>query len=270
MIEKRKKQILLYSFHNMSQYHEITHFISTRIGGFSEGQYSSLNLGMKVNDKPEIVIKNRKLLAEAVSIPLQNFVIPSQSHTSNVAIINTSHKGMGVFDKDTAILETDAMITNEKEICLVVFGADCVPMIFYDPIKKVIAVAHAGWKGTVNKIAASVINKMQNSFSCHCSDIIASIGPSIGPCCYSIGDEVKDLVKKSFMENYKLVLKKNNNNQDIFDLWYANKLIMLEEGIPEKNIETANSCTSCKKETFYSHRAEQGKTGRFAIGIMMK
>ncbi|HBX53775.1 MAG TPA: peptidoglycan editing factor PgeF [Bacteroidales bacterium] len=270
MIECENKGLTYYKFSILESFDNITHFVSTRKNGYSKGYFESLNLGLKVGDDPEIVIKNRMKLADAVGLNALDFVVPSQSHTTNVQIVGCNHKGAGVLYKDTALSETDAMITDEPNICLLVFGADCVPVLFYDADKKVIGVAHAGWKGTVNKIVSKVLQRMQEKFgSCH-ENIFAAIGPAIGSCCYTIGEDVAIQFENTFTSCDSIICRDETKGTIKLNLWEANKILLMNEGIPEKNIEIAEICTSCRHDLFFSHRFDKGKTGRFGAGIMMK
>ena len=265
-----QKNLTFFKFSNLEPFENITHFVSTRNNGYSEGCFASLNLGLKVGDNPEIVIKNRMKLAEAAGLNALDFVVPSQSHTTNVQIVGCNQKGSGVLNKDTALTDTDAMITDEPNVCLLVFGADCVPVLFYDANKKVIGVAHAGWKGTVNKIVTKTLNLMQEKFGTNPKNILAGIGPAIGPCCYNIGGEVAIQFESNFPTSKNILTRDTHNKTIKLNLKEANKILMLEEGIPEKNIEISDFCTSCRHDLFFSHRYDKGKTGRFGAGIMMK
>ncbi|MFN3533472.1 MAG: polyphenol oxidase family protein, partial [Candidatus Brocadia sp.] len=146
MIEKNVSSLSLWFFQHLLKYGEICHFVSTRNGGFSHPPYDSLNLGLHVGDNPETVLKNRKRLASVLGIPLGNFTIAQQVHGCNVGIIGEESRSSGAFHCDTAISATDAMVTSTPNICLMVLQADCVPILFFDAKKRVIGVAHAGWR----------------------------------------------------------------------------------------------------------------------------
>jgi YfiH family protein len=247
----------------------ITHFVSTRHGGVSDGAFASLNLGLGTQDRPLIVLQNRQILADAVGIPQQFFVLANQVHGTNVEIISNDRRGAGAFSRHNAIVSCDAMITNEPEICLFVMAADCVPLLFFDKVKLVIGAAHAGWRGTVKKMAANTIHKMQEHYGCSPKDIYVGIGPSIGPCCYNVGGEVIEEVLKTFGTTEGLINFENPNSAPIFDLWSANKLQLTQAGVPEENIEIAGVCTQCHHDDFFSSRYGKGVTGRFGAGIMI-
>lgn len=264
----KNKHTTLYKFDLLEHYHEVRHFVTTRDGGFSPEPFNGFNLGFGTDDNPEFVGKNRQALAEATGIPLDWFVFPRQTHSCNIVNIEEAHKGKGVFTRDDAISDTDALITNKKNICLMIQVADCVPVLLLDSANSVIAAIHAGWRGTVKEIVSKTIGKMNSLYSTNPEDIIACIGPSIGQCCYEVGDEVKnsflnisDAYAEAFIENGK---------KPYLDLWKANKLQLLKAGVSENNIEVAGLCTKCNHEKFFSSRHGKGNTGRFAAGIMLQ
>lgn len=266
----KKNRLLFYSFPSLSKYKEILHFITTRRDGFSENHFHDFNLASHVGDKEENVLKNRLKLAQSVNVPARSFMISQQVHGTDIIIVNQKesyYKESGAF---STLGECDAMITALKGICLLIFIADCVPLLLYDSKKKVIALVHAGWKGTVGLITQKTVYKMQSYFECRSQDIICAIGPSIGPCCYQVGDEVITMVKEVFPQGKHLIHSLSDKGKGYFNLWEANKLQLLECQIPEENIEIAGICTYCNSKLFFSSRKESGHTGRFAAGIMLK
>jgi len=269
MIERHLNSLPLWFFKNLLKHREISHFVSTRAGGFSNPPYDSLNLGFHVGDNQEIVLKNRERLATALKIPLDNFTTASQIHDRNVAVITEELRGRGTFNFDTAISATDAMVTDTPDICLMVLQADCVPFLFFDSKKKVIGVAHAGWKGTVRVIAQNAVKVLKEKFNCLPDDILVGIGPSIGPCCYEVGPEVVIQIDKAF-HNKRECISETPDGKCYFNLWEANKTQLVQAGIPERNIEVARICTYCNHTHFFSYRHQQRETGRFGAGIMLK
>lgn len=267
---KTDKKIIYYKFSNLCKYGGLKHFVSTRTGGISVIPFDSLNLGLKVDDELSAVIHNRQVLAKAVGISINNFIIPSQCHGNTIQIVSTSDKGRGIYDKADAICKTDALITSENEICLMIFAADCVPVLFFDVKKKVIAAAHAGWKGTVNNIVQDVVKSMTKNFGSEPNNIMAGIGPSIGPCCYTVGEDVIIKVKNKFGENTDVLIYNEHSHKITFDLWNANKINLINAGILKTNIEISDLCTFCNSDKFFSHRKSGGYTGRFGAGIMLE
>ena len=257
-------------FGNLKGFANITHFITTRHGGVSDGAFASLNMGLGTQDSPLSVLQNRQLLADAIDIPLEFFVFANQVHGTHVEVISRERRGNGAFSRHNAIVSCDAMVTNEPEICLFVMAADCVPLLFYDPVKLVIGAAHAGWRGTVKKMAANTILKMQEQYGCSPKNICVGIGPSIGPCCYNVGGEVIQEVLQTFGTTEGLINFNNPESAPILDLWSANKMQLIEVGVSEENIEIAEICTNCHHDDFFSSRHGKGITGRFGAGIMIK
>ncbi|MDP4208011.1 MAG: peptidoglycan editing factor PgeF [Bacteroidota bacterium] len=246
----------------------LRHFITTRNGGCSPEPYSSLNLGLGTEDNPANVINNRKTLASSLDIPLESFIMLNQVHGKEVAVVDASMKGKGAFDRESAIRETDAMITNQPDICLFIMAADCVPLLFFDPVKRVIGVAHAGWRGTVQKIGVKTVQKMNSEYDSKFADIHVIIGPSIGSCCYQVGHEVVKAVEDSFGSTQSYIYQRQPDTTN-FDLWYANKAQLVEIGVDAQNIEIIGMCTQCHHDKFFSSRHGKGITGRFGAGILL-
>lgn len=270
MIEKNTNSLSLWFFQNLSEYREIHHFVSARTGGFSNPPYDSLNLGFHVGDNPETVLKNRERIALESGIPFSSFTVARQIHGCNVKIITEDLRGRGAYNYETAINSTDAMVTSTPNICLMVLQADCVPVLFFDVKKKVIGVAHAGWRGTVHMVAQNTVKVLQEKFNCSPQDILVGIGPSIGPCCYEIGPETIVQIEKAFHNEKGYINNKTPDGKGYFNLWKANKTQLVQMGIPERNIEVAQICTRCNHTIFFSYRYQNTETGRFGAGIMLK
>ena len=266
MLITKNKEIPLYRFKNLFQSKRILHFVSTRLGGVSKSPYQELNLGFHVGDDPTSVLSNRMRLMDSVGIPLNHVVTCNQTHGGNVAIIEASMRGLGANTYDSALPETDALITNQKNICLMVMLADCVPIILFDPEKCVVGVVHAGWKGTVHNVTRNTIKKMALAYGSIPENIIAGIGPSIGPAHYEVGPEVVELANSNFLNTN--VIRIGKEGRTYFDLWKANLYQLVESGLTRKNIELAGICTFANNATFYSHRREK-ITGRFCAAISL-
>jgi len=260
----------LFLFSGLSKYQNALHFITTRQGGYSIAPFHTFNLAFHVGDKEENVLRNRAKLAKSLNIPFQSFTISNQVHGTNITIVGQAERGSGATNIATAIKENDAMITNQKNICLLIFVADCLPVLLYDREKMVVSLIHAGWKGTIGLITQKTVSLMQSYWDCRPQDIICAIGPSIGPCCYQVGPEIVDKVRKIFPKNDNLVQAISKDGRGYLNLWEANKIQLLDCNIPEKNIEVAELCTCCHSDIFFSSRKDNGYTGRFAAGIMLK
>jgi YfiH family protein len=269
MIKEEKGLLMVLSFENLSKHKNITHFISTRLGGCSNIPFDSLNLGLHVGDNPEHVLENRKRLARAVGIPLNCFTLAKQVHSGTVTVISEAMKGRGSTNHENAIEATDAMVTDVPGICLVILVADCVPMLFLDPARNVIAAAHAGWRGTLQSIALHTVRAMEKHFGCSPQDILVGMGPSIGPCCYEVGPEVIAQVKAVLSSPQEYIHHKSKDGKGYLDLRKANRDQLVRAGLRRENIETANQCTCHNAHIFFSYRHQHGETGRLGAGICM-
>lgn len=219
--------------------------------------FTTRDLPLKAADREDLIEEvenNKKLLCEHFGIPYENLVIPQQTHSDNIGIIE---KIPQTFEN------TDALVTNKRGIALALNFADCVPIIFYDPVQKAIAIAHAGWRGTVAKIGPKTVEKMIEEFNSKPEDIIALIGPSIGKCCFEVKEDVREKLLES-VDNKHFEAFSNNN----VDLKLVNKLQLLSIGL--KKIELSEYCTSCQNELFFSYRKEKGKTARHSAVIIVK
>ena len=268
MIKKHAHTLPLWCFRHLSKYGDVRHFVSSRIGGVSRHPYDSLNLGFHVGDNPELVLKNRETLAAAIDIPLGNFTLTKQVHGCGVKIITNTSQGNGAFHDDSVTV-ADAMITGTPNICLTVLQADCAPLLFFDAKRRVIGAAHAGLKGTILRVAQNTVRVMQDTFHCSPLDIAVGIGPSIGPCCYEIGHEILGLTTKAFPDTKDIICIHTSDGKIHFNLWEANRTQLTQMGIPDENIEIAQSCTYCNHTLFFSHRYQNKGTGRFGAGIML-
>jgi polyphenol oxidase len=258
-------EIPLYRFKKLESLPGMTHFVTTRRGGTSLPPYDSLNLGMHTADDPLHVMENRRQLATAIGIPAERFLWASQVHSGDVLAVTADGISRGILNENP---QTDALMTDVQGICLMVMVADCVPVLLYDPVKRAVAAIHAGWRGTVKMITASAIQAMKDRYGSDPSDILAGIGPSIGPCCYEVGDDVVAAVGDVFGTTEGFI-QRDGGSKARFDLWYANRQQLTAAGIPNQNIDLASVCTLCHPEIYFSSRASAGITGRFAAGIAL-
>ncbi|MGN1386354.1 MAG: peptidoglycan editing factor PgeF [Bacillus sp. (in: firmicutes)] len=238
---------------------------TTKNGGCSEMPYSSLNMGYHVGDDERCVTKNRQLLAQDIEMPLTTWVGAEQTHRSNIIKITDTDKGRGAADYTSAFRDTDGFYTNEKNILLTLCYADCVPIYFYAPASGYIGMVHAGWKGTVAKIAAEMVTIWQAE-GISPEEIKVVIGPSICGSCYIVDDRIIDQVKQVCAQS--MPYREVSKGQYELDLKKLNESILQEAGV--KDIDVSNFCTSCAKEDFFSHRRDQGKTGRLMSFIGWK
>ncbi len=192
---------------------------------------------------------NFELFAKTLGSDINRMVFSKQTHSLNIRKVTSADKGKGpVLARDYD--DVDGMITSEAGIMLVCFTADCVPVLLYDPKTPAIGVAHAGWRGTLGRITALTIEKMTKEFGTNPKDILAGIGPSIGPCCFEVGPEVYT----QFEEHLPYFSGNNESEKPIIDLWETNRRILESAGVPSENIEIMGLCTKCRQDLFYSHR----------------
>ena len=243
-------------------------YFTSRKGGVSKGNYDSLNLGLHTKDKNSNVIKNRKIVANNLNINFSSITTASQVHGNNVHIVSKSERGKGSCNYNNSIKNSDALITNLKNITLFSYYADCVPLYFFDKRRKVIGLAHSGWKGTIKKIAVKVLHKMKAKFNSQLDDCLIGIGPAISGNYYEIDNKIAQKFKNEFSYTDQFLVVKNNNKY-LLDLPKLNKIILINEGIKAKNIYESQICTFSDKENFYSYRRDQGKTGRMASIITL-
>lgn len=253
--------------------------ISSRAGGVSKDHLQSLNCALHVGDIPDKVFANRAIIADQLGIPFEAWTCAEQVHGNRVTTVTVNERGRGRLRREDAIQETDALITNESGVWLTAFFADCVPLYFFDPVQKAVGIAHAGWKGTVLQIADETVKAMAAQFGSKPTDLLAAIGPSIGVCCYEVDEVVASPVQDTWEQlgisearDKFLVPKSDKPGKFMLNLQHLNREIMIKAGILPSRIEICGMCTSCRTDSFFSHRKEQGRTGRMAawIGLDLK
>ncbi|RLD76898.1 MAG: peptidoglycan editing factor PgeF [Bacteroidetes bacterium] len=263
MIQKEQNGLVYFQFDAFSQKKNIKHFISTRINN----KDTSFNLSLYNRSNTNEIIENRQDLAKFVDIPFTNFIFQQQVHSKNISILTKADAGKGIQAYYDGISDNDAMITNKPGVCLTVMAGDCVPILFYDPIKKIIAAAHAGWRGTYKRVTQLTIEMMTNQFGCKASDILAGIGPSISQKNYEVDDHVYIEFEKRFDNLSQIFTNTDENGKYYLDLWEANKQQLISAGLSKENIELSNICTFDQNNLFFS--ARRGDKGRFVAGIML-
>ncbi len=235
--------------------------VFTRRGGVSPDPWKSLNLGGTVGDERACVVENRRRCFETIGRPVETLFDVWQVHSNDVICTDSPRPLNDPHQK------ADAILTDRPEITLFMRFADCVPILLFDPVLQVVGLVHAGWMGTVHQIAKTAVEAFLTRYGSKAENLIAGIGPSICADHYPVGDEVIERVRHSFGADADQMIKKGNN-QSHLDLWEANRLILAREGI--KQIEISGVCTAEHLEDWYSHRGEQGKTGRFGAIIALE
>lgn len=241
---------------------------TTRHDGVSEAPYTSCNLGLHVGDDPSHVVENRKRVGELFGVPISSWVAGDQVHGATVTVVTEGMKGRGARELESMLPATDALVTNVPGLALTTYAADCVPLLFAARDVEAIGCAHAGWQGTVQKIAAHTVRALQDQYGADPAQLQVWVGPSIGPCCYEVDERVASQVRAAFPQDHESLLIPNANGRWQLDLWLCNVKALLEAGVVESNIIRSDACTSCRVDTYFSHRKEAGKTGRHA-GIIV-
>ena len=268
--EKQVGDVLYLSYPLLEQTGIVNHGFSTRIGGVSEGIFSSMNLSVSRGDDEASVRENFKRMAEAIGVEPNSLIFAAQTHTTNVRKVTAGDKGKGIL-YPLDYQDVDGLITNEHGICLTTFYADCVPLFFIDPVHKAIGLSHSGWRGTVGKMGQETLRRMKEEYGTDAKDVIAAVGPSICQDCYEVSEDVIDKFKEAFDEKYwsELFYKKENNKFQL-NLWKANEIILLEAGVHRENIAVTNVCTNCNSDVLFSHRATKGQRGSLAAFMALK
>lgn len=252
------------TFPILDGYDELLHCFTTRKGGVSKGAYESMNLGLGTGDEDKNVRKNYYIMADKLGINIEDIVETNQTHTNNIMYVTKNHKGLAM--QEPEYTDVDGLYTDEKNVALMSFHADCNAVFFYDPVKKLIGLSHAGWRGTVTNIAGKMIKELMRLGS-NPKNLKSAISPSLGQCCFEVDEDVANLFISTNIKYKDFMIKKGEKYH--IDLWKINKFNMIEEGMDEENIEISGLCSKCHNDLFFSHRGQKGKRGLMAGIIKM-
>jgi len=244
-------------------------FFSFRNGGVSQAPFGPMNTGLHVGDHSPDVLQNRHHIANIMDRPLASFVFAEQTHGSAVAVITGIHRGRGATESATSIQGVDAMVTSCVDVTLAIMVADCVPILFYDPLRHVVAAAHSGWKGTLSHICSNVIREMTVSFGSRPADIRVWIGPSIRRCCYEVDDAVALQMQAAFGGRVAMP-RFGRPGKWWLSLQSAVKQDLRARGLQTDHIHDTGICTACRTDILFSHRRENGRTGRTLAAIQLQ
>lgn len=237
------------------------HGVFTRHGGVSAAPYGTLNIGSTVGDDIQAVRQNHQRIYDVLNVKAENACSVWQVHGADTVIATAPPQGRKWINR------ADGLVTNLKGYPLLMRYADCVPILYFDPMHEVIGIAHAGWRGTLAGAQTSVIETMQSAFGSQPADIQVGIGPSIGPDNFQVGEEVVAAFQERFGDLDGLMKRSPDDGTAYINLWEANRRILAEAGV--QHIEIAEICTYAATDDFFSHRAENGKTGRFGAVISL-
>ena len=266
---KENKGVVWLSYPAFEKFPDIVQAFSTRLGGVSQGIYSSMNLSFTRGDDDAAVHENYQRFAAAVGFEAEDIVTSDQTHTANVRVITEEDRGNGI-TKPRQYTDVDGMITNVPGLVLATFYADCVPLYFVDPVHHAIGLSHSGWRGTVAKIGAVTVERMREEYGTDPGDIYSAIGPSICQDCYEVSEDVIQEFRTAFgRKDWDVLFYRKENGKYQLNLWEANRIIMQEAGIREEHISMPGICTCCNPEFLFSHRASHGKRGNLGafLGI---
>lgn len=280
MIVKQKNAVSFFEFSKLASLSGILHGVFTRKNGKSKGPFRSLNVSFGVGDNDQTVLENRKIISRCINE--KDLVFLDQVHGTRIIVFSKEHHFYRVFDTTDGLkcehseilgvqpdtfgiesehkFEADAIVTDIPGKCLVIQVADCQSVLICDPVQKVVANVHSGWRGSINNIIGCTLNVMEDSFGCRSRDIVAGIGPSLGPCCAEFVNYKKE-IPEAFWKY------KNDNHH--FDFWSISRDQLCEAGVLFENVDLSGMCTKCDSNRFYSFRGE-GTTGRFAAVIGLK
>lgn len=249
---------------------EINHIFTTRLGGVSEGIFSTMNLSFTRGDEEAKVYENYRRISDVLECSMEDFVCSHQTHTANIRKVTKKDRGKGlIWQMDYQ--DIDGLVTDEKGICLALFFADCVPVYFVDPTKKVIGLAHSGWKGTVGRISENMVRIMTEDYGCEKGDIKVAIGPSICQDCYEVSEDVANAFLEAFpgCDCEDILMNGKSVGKFQLNLWAAVTRTLVESGIPKENIVTTDICTCCNPELLFSHRASHGERGNLGAFLRL-
>lgn len=253
------ENLSFYRVQAFDNYPYLKHAIFTRKGGVSQAPFQALNLSTSVGDSPQAVKENIQFACQAIDVSPKQIVSCYLVHGAEILTVTKANR-------QAMMGYVDGLITREVESYLFMRFGDCTPLIFYDPVQNAIGLTHAGWRGTMQNVAGATVKAMVDQLGCRPKDIMVVVGPSIGPCCYEVGQDVMAAAPKTFADPDTLFIRRNGNpNHAYFDLWEANRQQLAVAGI-EQIIQT-ELCTACRTDEFFSHRAENGSTGRFGVII---
>ena len=277
-----KKELVLLQYPQLQALDMVKHCFTTRMGGVSKNEFSSLDLSFNRGDDIEAVKENFRRVAEAMEVPAGQIVCSDQTHTTNVRKVTAEDAGSGL-TKERPYHDVDGLITDVPGLMLATFYADCVPLYFVDTEHHAIGLSNSGWRGTVGRMGAATIQAMQKHYGTDPKHLICAIGPSICQDCYEVSEDVADAFKEEFGAeisqddstscyswNGKSILMNKGNGKYQLDLWGANRLVLLDVGILPEHLAVTNVCTKCNPDLLYSHRVMGDKRGNLAAFLSLK
>lgn len=270
MDEITRNGVTYLAFPSLEQTGMVRHAFSTRMGGVSQGPYATMNFSFTRGDDPDAVRENYRRMADALGVEMEKMILTWQTHTTNVRVVTPEDMGKGVV-KDRDYRDVDGLVTNIPGVTLVTFFADCVPLYFLDQKNRAIGLSHSGWRGTVKRMGQKTLETMRQAFGTKPEDVTACVGPSICQDCYEVGPEVIEEFEKEFdRDDHNRLFYKKENGKYQLNLWEANRIILLEAGVPESNVMVTDICTHCNPDLMFSHRRTPEKRGNLCAFLCLK
>lgn len=265
----QKGEVPFLTYNRLCEIPFIRHGFSTRLGGVSSGEFSTMNLSFGRGDPDENVTENYKRFCKSAGFQYDSLVASAQVHETVVRKVTKENRGVGIY-KPKDMQSVDALITDDPMVTLVTYYADCTPVFFVDTLNRAIGLAHAGWRGTVGEISKKVVESMQKEFSTAPENLLCAIGPVIGKCCYEVSGDCAEEFIKLFGKDSSVITPTESADKYMIDLALANKLILMGAGVKEENIVISDLCTKCNCDLLWSHRATGGKRGTMAAFMSLK
>jgi purine-nucleoside/S-methyl-5'-thioadenosine phosphorylase / adenosine deaminase len=260
------ENLVYYTFPLFEAYSDLACVVSTRLGGVSTGDLRSLNLSFRTGDTEEAVMENRARLYRILDISAVRVAQAQLVHGNHIEAV-TNHSPLDAFYKFPA---TDGLVTALRDRPLFIPVADCAAIAFFDPKRQTIGMIHTGWKGVANRIPQRMIEMMQTVYGCNPANILVGVSPGIGPCCYQVREDLVTIFTQAFPQEASRFFLPQPDKTLHLDMWAALRWQLLAVNILPEHLEIAEICTACHTDEFYSHRAEHGKTGRFASLIVLR
>lgn len=260
----------LLQFELLAHQSGVVHCMTTRKGGVSEGSYASFNLGKSTDDKPENIAENRRRLLEFFGAKPENLIMPYQTHSDNILEVDADLLNIPLERRKEHLRGFDAVITIIPQVCVGVTTADCVPLLAYDPEKKVVAAIHSGWRGTVQKIALKTVRMMTEKYGCKPENILVGIGAGISKELFEVGDEVVEAFGEAEIDLKNVSFRHFFSGKSHIDLIEVNRQLLIDFGILAEHIESFNLCTQMREDLFFSARRQTIKSGRMAMVGMIR
>lgn len=248
----------------------VRHGFSTRLGGVSRGIYAAMNLSFTRGDDPAAVRENFRRFCTAAGLDDRQVVVSAQEHHVNLYNATAADRGRGV-DRERGYTDIDGLLTDEPGVVLCTQYADCVPLLFVDPVRRVVGTSHAGWKGTAAGIGAVTVERMAADYGCRREDILAAVAPSIGPCCFEVDEPVYAAFAQAFSGRswFNSCYEQKAGGKYHLNLWEINRRTLLDAGVSAEHIAVTDLCTRCHPELFWSHRAAGPQRGSLAAFISL-